>query len=93
MHKGVRVVGFRRVQDRRGILRLIHGRRVYEVSMSDGTLRRVSFGALDKLVDARRYPADFWACVHAADSERDRLGDGEEPRMTWWPNGTPQTWK
>jgi hypothetical protein len=28
--------------------------------MSDGSLRRVSFGELDTVVDARRCPADFW---------------------------------
>lgn len=93
MQEGGHVVGFRRLEDRRGIIRLVKGRRMYEVSMSDGTLRRVSFGELDELVNARRFPADFWACVHAADWERDHLGDHEQPRMTSWPNGTPQPWK
>lgn len=88
MQEDVHVVGFRRLEDRRGISRVIKGRRVYEVSMSDGTLR-LSFAELDKLVDARRYPADFWACVHAADAERDHLGDHEQPRITSWPSGAP----
>ena len=56
--------------------------------MSDGSLRRVSLAELDKMVDARRYPADFWACVHAADRLRDHLGESEEPQLTSWPNGT-----
>jgi hypothetical protein len=87
MHEDVQVVGFRRLEDRLGIGRVIKGRRVYEVSMSDGTLFRLSFAELDKAVDARRYPADFWACVHAADAERDHLGDHEQPRLTLWPGG------
>ncbi len=57
--------------------------------MADGTLRRVSFGELNSLLGARRNPADFWACVHAADEDRDHLGAQEQPRMTSWPNGTP----
>lgn len=92
MQEGVHVVGFRRLEDRRGVSRLLSGRRHYEVGMSNGTLRLVSFRELDKLLDARHCPADFWACVHAADSERDHAGDHEKPRMTAWPNATPQAW-
>ena len=88
MRQGIEVVAFRRLADRRGIDRLFRGRRVYEVRMRDGALRRVSFGELDTLLDARRNPADFWASVHAADSERDRSSDGAEPGMTAWPSGT-----
>jgi hypothetical protein len=87
MRQGVSVVAFRRIADRGGVGRILGGRRRYEVVMADGRLRQVSFGELDSLLDARGYPADFWACVHAADRERDRLGDYEQPRMTEWPNG------
>ena len=90
MQNDVHVVGLRRLEDRRGISRLVKGRRVYEVSMSDGTLRLLSFAELDKVVDARRHPADFWACVQAVDAERDHLGDHEQPRITSWPSGTPR---
>jgi len=90
MQEDVHVVGFRRLEDRRGISRVVKGRRVYEVSMSDGTLRRRSFAELDKMLEARRYPADFWACVQAADAERDHLGDHEQPRLTSWPHGAPR---
>jgi hypothetical protein len=89
MHEGIRVVGFRRLEDRRGISRLLNGRRLYEVVMSDDTTRLVSFSELDKMLDARHFPADFWACVHAADYERDHLGDNENPRMTAWPTPWP----
>ena len=59
--------------------------------MSDGSLRQLSMGKLDELVDARRFPADFWAAVHAADWQRDHQGNYEEPRMISWPEGTPQS--
>lgn len=89
MREGIKVVAFRCLVDRRGVDRLLHGRRVYEVRMRDGAVRRVSFGELDTLLDARRHPADSWASVHAADSERDRTSHSAEPRMTTWPSGTP----
>lgn len=87
MQEDVRVVGLRRLNDRRGMARIVRGKRAYELGMSDGTLRSVSFGQLNTLLKARRFPADFWACVSAADSARDHLGDHEVPRMTPWPNG------
>lgn len=90
MKNGVSVVGFRRIDDRQGLGRLLSGRRRYEVALADGTLRQVSLGELDSLLDARRYPADFWACVHAADEERGHLGDREQSRMTSWPSGRLQ---
>jgi len=48
--------------------------------MSDGSRRRVSFGRLDTLLDGRKYPADFWACVHAAD-------EAAGCDVTVWPSG------
>jgi hypothetical protein len=90
VQEGASVVAFRRVDDRGGLGRIIGGRRRYEVAMSDGTIRQVSFGGLDSLLDARHNPADFWACVHAADNEREHLGDQETPRMVTWPSGSPQ---
>lgn len=90
MQAGARVAGFRRLEDRRGIGRLFRGRRVYEVVMSDDTTRLVSFSELDKLLDGRHFPADFWACVHAADYWRDHLGDHEDPTITSWPNALPR---
>ena len=91
MPTGSRVVGFRRLEDRRGLARLLSGRRFYEVLMDDGTTQRASFGELDRLLDGRRYPADFWERVASADVARDRLGLDEKPEMTEWPNENPET--
>ena len=76
----MRVVIFRGTEDWRGFRRLKRGRHSYEVAMSDGSRRRVSFGQLDTLLDGRKYPADFWACVHAAD-------EAAGCDVTVWPSG------
>ena len=89
MPSGPRVVAFRRLEDRRGPARVLGGRRSYEVLMHDGTTQRASFGELDRLLDGRRYPADFWDRVASADVARDRLGLDEKPEMTTWPNENP----
>ena len=86
MDASPRVVTIRRVGDWRGLRRLRHGGRSYEVGLSDGSRRRVSFGKLDKLLDARKYPADYWACVLAADDARARGDDS----FLQWPSGVPQ---
>ena len=79
MQAGVSVVAFRRIADRRGLGRFLGGGRRYEVAMADGTLRKMTLRELDALLDARHNPADFWACVDAADRERDHQGDREQP--------------
>jgi hypothetical protein len=45
----------------------------------------MSLRELDKLLGARRFPADFWACVEAADAAFLR-GDH---RLLRFPEGTP----
>lgn len=42
MWEDLHVVGIRRLEDRRGISRILAGRRVYEATMADGTLRQLS---------------------------------------------------
>lgn len=86
MDDSPRVLTIRRVGDWRGLRRLTHGRRSYEVGLSDGSRRRVSLGALDTLLGARKYPADFWACVRAADDARARGDD----LILQWPSGVRQ---
>jgi len=80
-----RVLTLRRVGDWRGLRRLTHGRRAYEVGLGDGSRRRVSLSQLDRMVDARKYPADFWACVPAADDAW-TAGGGS---FLQWPSAVP----
>ena len=84
MEEGLRVVAIRRAEDWRGMRRLTRGRRAYELRFSDGSSERCSFGELDRVADGRRYPADFWACVNAADQAR---AEGDADSMFEWPNG------
>jgi hypothetical protein len=86
MDDHLRVVTVRRVDDWRGLRRLTHGRPAYEVGMSDDSRRRVSLRELDNLVDGRRYPADFWACVRAVDEAR---ATGDDATHIW-PSGERQ---
>jgi hypothetical protein len=59
--------------------------------MSDGSLRTLSLTQLDRLVDARRRPADFWAAVEAANWQREHQGGAEEAQMIGWSAGTPES--
>src|SRR6478752_2579246 len=85
MVESPRVLTLRRVGDWRGLRRLTHGRRAYEVSLSDGSRRRVSRSELDKMLDARKYPADVWACMQTAD---DAWTAGDDSFLEW-PSGLP----
>jgi hypothetical protein len=42
-------------------------RRQYNVWYDGGFRFSVSLSGLDTLLEAHRYPGDFWACVEAAD--------------------------
>jgi len=85
MDDSPQVLTLRRVGDWRGLRRLTHGRRAYEVSLSDGSRRRVSLRDIDTMVGASKYPADFWACVQAAD---DAWSTGDDSFLQW-PSGLP----
>lgn len=54
--------------------------------MSDGVGRRVSLRDLDRMVDGRKCPADFWAGVHAADNA---WRTGHAAALVW-PSGEVQ---
>jgi hypothetical protein len=43
-------------------------RRRYELRQEGQPIRYLSLADLDELLDGRRYPADFWPVVHAADA-------------------------
>ena len=55
----------------------------YEVWQVAGEAPLVTMKDLDALLDARRYPADFWAAVHAADAA---FAEGD--RQSWIEFGT-----
>lgn len=55
---------FRRGADQRGWLRR---KERYEVWQPDAPPVAVTLAELDRRLDGRRYPADFWAAVDAAD--------------------------
>jgi hypothetical protein len=57
--------------------------RRYRVRFLDGTELVLSLAGLDSLLDARRTPADFWACVHAADTA---YAAGETLTQVEWPS-------
>lgn len=58
---------FRRVErNGRGPASLAKGKR-YEVWQGKQAATTVTTSELDRLLDARRYPADFWAAVESAD--------------------------
>jgi hypothetical protein len=59
-------------------------RRQYNVWSDDGFGFSVSLSGLDTLLDARRYPADFWACVQAADRA---FKAGDLQAVFEWPSG------
>jgi hypothetical protein len=59
---------FRRIRDDTSLMaRLLRRQRRYEVHQPDGHRRVVTFVELDRLLNGRAYPADFWACIRAAD--------------------------
>lgn len=77
---------FRRANEPAGRWSRIGGtRRRYELSQQDDARRVVALARLDKLLDGRAYPADFWACVKAAD---DAWESGELDAWINWPEGT-----
>lgn len=58
--------------------------REYEVTFTDGSVQTLRLSKLDRLVEARRIPADFWACIDAADSAAAR---GDTRSAVEWPSG------
>ena len=74
---------FRRTEHRSDWWRLGRERHRYEVRGPDGQSVVVSFGKLDKLLEGRRFPADFWAAVNEADHAFES-GD----RSSWIESGT-----
>jgi hypothetical protein len=56
--------------------------RRYEVWQPDGQ-KVIALRQLDDLLQGRRYPADFWAVVHAADAAFERGA-----RQSWFESGT-----
>jgi hypothetical protein len=57
-------------------------KRHYNVWYDDGFGMSVSLSGLDTLLDARRVPADFWACVEAADAA---FMAGDRDAVIEWP--------
>ncbi|MDR0341598.1 MAG: hypothetical protein LBI49_00525 [Nocardiopsaceae bacterium] len=57
--------------------------RRYEVHRPDGRHRVLSLRELDVLLNGRAYPADFWACVHAAD---EAFARGDHDSLIEWPS-------
>ena len=74
---------FRRSSQARSGRLFPHRSRRYEIWVAGGTPKTVSFTQLDKLLDARRFPADFWAAVN----EADRAFESGE-RTVWVEAGT-----
>jgi hypothetical protein len=58
--------------------------RRYEVSDPTGEIRVVTLHQLDSLLQARAMPADFWACVDAADAA---YTAGDRDVLIEWPTG------
>ena len=56
----------------------------YEVACGDEPREILSLHRLDVLLDGRRHPADFWACVAAAD---EAFAAGETGAFIEWPSG------
>lgn len=54
--------------DRHRLLWRYRRRRRYELRQEGQPVRRLSFAELDELLDSRRYPADAWPVIHAADA-------------------------
>lgn len=59
-------------------------RRFYNVWHDDGFGFSVTLQGLDTLLDGGRFPADYWACVHAAD---DLFKSGDRDGVVEWPSG------
>ena len=64
---------FRRVRPpaRRGLFARLTKGTQYEVWQHDHPPVAISRSQLDRLLDARRFPADFWAAIQSADSAFD----------------------
>jgi len=58
--------------------------RRYEVDYLNGESRTVTLRKLDSVLHAREAPADFWACVRAADSA---FAEGRLEARVEWPSG------
>ena len=59
-------------------------KRQYNVWFDDGFAFSVSLHGLDTLLEGGRFPADFWACVKAADSA---FKAGDRDAVFEWPSG------
>lgn len=59
-------------------------KRQYNVWFEDGPGFSVSLSGLDTLLEGGRFPADFWACVHAADRA---FKAGDRDAVFEWPTG------
>jgi len=71
-------------RNRGSALRPERWRRHYNVWYDDGFGMSVSLAGLDTLFDARKYPAEFWACVAAADRA---FKSGDTEAVFEWPIG------
>ena len=58
--------------------------RRYELHDADGVTRMVTLHGLDSMLNARAAPADFWACVRAADAAFEA---GDLDSLVEWPTG------
>lgn len=76
-------VAFRRLDGPRRF-RLFGTQRRYEVHFDDGSTLVVAPTALDRLMKGRQYPADYWACVEAADAAH---AVGDLNAVVEWPTG------
>jgi hypothetical protein len=75
----------RRIADERRALRsaLRHVRR-YELHYPSGEHQVVTLDQMDAALDGRSFPADFWACVNAAD---EAFAAGNTDVLIEWPSG------
>ena len=60
--------------------------RRYRLGHPDGSETVLSLAALDSILEARRTPADFWACVDAADTA---YAAGDTVTRVEWPSSRP----
>jgi hypothetical protein len=75
----------RRIADGRRTLRsALRPTRRYELHYPSGERRVVTLDQLDAVLDGQSFPADFWACVNAAD---EAFVAGNTDVLIEWPSG------
>jgi hypothetical protein len=75
----------RRVADgRRTLPSALRPTRRYELHYPSGEHRVVTLDQLDAALDGRSFPADYWACVNAAD---EAFVAGNTDVLIEWPSG------